>query len=136
MEIAEFSTESQRLALAFARCADDALRRLNERIDEVASDNPLHDLALNSVEVYMWTQTWGDTTGAFGGIGGQAITSGRTLVFIDEAYWIGGAVVYHSFGFVHHVKKPNGAFYEACAAHQLPGVVGGWKRFEEQDDIK
>lgn len=37
---------------------------------------------IDDFELYTFNQTWGSTALGFGGIGGQAITSARTYVFI------------------------------------------------------
>lgn len=37
---------------------------------------------LDDFELYTFEQTWGSTSLGFGGIGGQAITSARTYVFV------------------------------------------------------
>lgn len=37
---------------------------------------------IDDFEMYTFEQTWGSTALGFGGIGGQAITSARTYVFI------------------------------------------------------
>lgn len=51
-------------------------------------------------ELYTFEQSWGDTTCGFGGIGGQAITTARTYVFVpvsvdERCYvYIGGRFAY------------------------------------------
>ena len=37
---------------------------------------------ISDFEMFDFTQVWGDTTLGFGGIGGQAMTSARTYVFV------------------------------------------------------
>lgn len=48
------------------------------RFDYSNNKNP----TLDDFELYTFEQTWGSTALGFGGIGGQAITSARTYVFI------------------------------------------------------
>ena len=48
------------------------------RFDYSGKSNP----TLDDFELYTFEQTWGSTALGFGGIGGQAITSATTYVFI------------------------------------------------------
>jgi hypothetical protein len=53
-------------------CMEDALKRMNEVIaKDWQEEYPHHRLEVSDLEYHTWTQGWGDTTGAFGGIGGQ-----------------------------------------------------------------
>jgi hypothetical protein len=114
-------------------CMEDALKRMNEVIaKDWQEEYPHHRLEVSDLEYHTWTQGWGDTTGAFGGIGGQTMTSMRCLVFVDEALWAGGAVVYHGSRFCRHVKLPNRAFNVAVHDQKLPGLHGGWMKFERK----
>ena len=55
---------------------------------------------IDNFELYTFEQVWGDTTCGFGGIGGQAITTARTYVFVpmdvnEKCYvYIGGRFAY------------------------------------------
>lgn len=51
---------------------------LSYRLDY--SENPRP--TIDDFEMYTFEQTWGSTALGFGGIGGQAITSARTYVFV------------------------------------------------------
>ena len=48
------------------------------RFDYSNNSNP----TLDDFEIHVFEQTWGSTALGFGGIGGQAMTSARTYVFI------------------------------------------------------
>ena len=37
-------------------------------------------------ELYTFEQSWADTTCGFGGMGGQAITTAKTYVFVPDSY--------------------------------------------------
>lgn len=78
------------------------------------SDN-LHP-TLDDFELYTFEQTWESTALGFGGIGGQAITSARTYVFIPMnchqkcfVYFAGrfAYAVYYSEKFMEDVLKRN-----------------------------
>ena len=61
-------------------------------------------------EMFMFPQTWGDTSLGFGGIGGQAITSAYTTVVTDNTSgWCG---VFFNEGLAYTIKDPNQNFYE------------------------
>ena len=55
---------------------------------------------IDNFELYTFEQVWGDTTCGFGGIGGQAITTARTYVFVpmdvnEKCYvYVGGRFAY------------------------------------------
>ena len=79
---------------------------------------------ISDFEMFDFTQVWGDTTLGFGGIGGQAMTSARTYVFVpvgceEECFvYFAGRFAYsvpYSRTFMEDVR--NGrvvAKYEVC----------------------
>lgn len=71
---------------------------------------------LDDFELHTFEQTWGSTTLGFGGVGGQAMTSARTYVFIPMnchqkcfVYFAGrfAYAVYYSDKFMEDVLKGN-----------------------------
>jgi hypothetical protein len=94
------------------KCADDALIRFRE------SDHGFPP-CMADLLLYVFPQTWGNTAGGMGGIGGQAITTQTTVVVEDALN--GCAAVY--FGrFAYAVNDPGPAFYEALSNRKMPGV--------------
>lgn len=82
-------------------------------------------------DLYDFDQTWGSTALGFGGIGGQAITTARTYVFIlDEQV---EAYVY--FGGVFAYKTPiNNKFRKDLRNHNMASVAasGVYKKKDEE----
>lgn len=71
-------------------------------------------------EMYMFPQTWGDTSLGFGGIGGQAITSAYTTVVIDNTSgWCG---VFFDEGLAYTIHNPNENFFEDLKKWSMKSV--------------
>jgi len=73
---------------------------------------------ISDFELYMFEQTWGNTSGGFEGIGGSAMTNQRTYVFIPTTateqeeclVFFGGRFAYHapySETFINDVRNHN-----------------------------
>lgn len=82
------------------------------RFDYSNNSNPI----LDDFELHTFEQMWGSTALGFGGIGGQAMTSARTYVFIPMnchqkcfVYFAGrfAYAVYYSDKFMEDVLKGN-----------------------------
>ena len=68
----------------------------------------------------MFSQSWGDTSLGFGGIGGQMITSAYTVVIIFEPTGIAG--VYFNGKFAYIVERPNENFYKDLLNREMKAV--------------
>lgn len=58
---------------------------------------------INDYELYTFSQTWGSTTLGFGGIGGQAMTTARTYVFVPQEAEDDWCYVYFAGRFAYEV---------------------------------
>lgn len=85
------------------------------------------DTRISDFELFDFTQIWGSTSLGFGGIGGQAITSARTYVFIPVSceencfvYFAGrfAYLVPYSQKFMEDVKSGNVAAQYECGRYK------------------
>lgn len=74
----------------------------------------------SQADVYMFPQSWGDTTCGHGGIGGQAITQAQTIVFDTNS---SGWYVYQGGAFSYHIEAPNNQFFDDLRGWSLVGEV-------------
>jgi hypothetical protein len=71
-------------------------------------------------EFTMFSQTWGDTSLGFGGIGGQAITKAYTTVVEEKrSGWCG---VFYDETLAYKIKNPNEKFREDIYNHDMKAV--------------
>lgn len=80
----------------------------------------------HEVEVYSFPQSWSDTTMGFGGVGGQAFTSGQTTVITHG----GNACVYVSGRLAYKIDWYNQKFLEDLGNHQMRGAREGKSVYE------
>lgn len=80
--------------------------------------------------LYMFPQTWDDTSLGFGGIGGQAITTAYTTVIIESNNNYCGVFFNERLAYV--IKNPNSMFWEDIQKHKMSDVAhsGKYKRKE------
>ena len=97
------------------RCIDDAIKRLS-------SDNG--SVNEQECEIFVWPQTWEDTSCGAGGLCGQAITTASTVVVVGPTE---EACVYHGGRLAYQVSVDDD-FRRAIDNKQLPGKVEGWKQ--------
>ena len=85
------------------------------------------DTRISDFELFDFTQIWGGTSLGFGGIGGQAITSARTYVFIPVSceencfVYFAGRFAYsvpYSQKFMEDVKSENVAAQYECGRYK------------------
>lgn len=81
-------------------------------------------------ELYMFPQTWGDTSLGFSGIGGQAITTAYTTVIIESNSNYYGVFFGERLAYV--IKEPNNMFCEDVQNMKMSNVAhsGKYKRKE------
>lgn len=58
-------------------------------------------VTVDDFDLYTFEQTWGSTAGGFEGIGGQAITTQRTYVFVPRGSETSNCYVYFGSGFAY-----------------------------------
>lgn len=80
---------------------------------------------LNDFEIYAFEQIWGSTALGFGGIGGQAITSAMTYVFIPISIEE-KCFVYFAGRFAYAVPYST-VFIEDVMKHQMASVTQSCK---------
>jgi hypothetical protein len=126
--------DPKQFSKAILRVTEDGLERLSKMAADICpEENWIWPYHLDDVSVYMWTQSWSDTGCGFGP-GGQGFTSARTLIFWDDQWGAGGAVVYHDFRFAGHVKAPNDKFYEHIKNKRMIGAREDWKMYERNPE--
>ena len=93
----------------------DALKRLGYE-NSMPGD---YDI-VERMDVSIFPQTFSDTTCGMGGAGGQAITTGKVIVVIDNFH--GKAVVYFGDHYAYLVPniRGNTAFIKAWQMRQMP----------------
>lgn len=99
-------------------CIADALRKLepmpyNKRVLDV------------ECEIYVWPQTWEDTSCGQGGVAGQMMTSAPTVVIVGPN---SDACVYHGGNLAYHIDRVNENFWQAIDNRHLPGKMDGRER--------
>ncbi len=101
---------------AFAAMMKDVLGDAVTRFAEKAQG----PVEFASLGVYSFKQTWPDASCGFGGIAAQVLTDAQTVV----VSWTEGnsAAVYIRGAFAYLADAPNQAFWDAVAAHRLPGA--------------
>ncbi len=95
------------------KCVDDALTKLTP------SDYNTEVLEAEC-EVHTWPQTWNDMSCGSGGLCAQSITTVNTVVVIGPQK---DACVYHNSDFAFQVDNPNGEFWDALDAREMPGRI-------------
>lgn len=90
---------------------------LAQRLDYSTGEHP----TVNDFEIIIFEQTWGDTSLGFGGIGGQAITTAPTYVFVpngvNQNYF-----VYFGAGFAYDVPHSSVLWNDICG-HNMASVM-------------
>ena len=81
--------------------------------------------------LYMFPQAWSDTSLGFGGIGGQAITTGYTTVIIELNSNYCGVFFNERLAYV--IKNPNDKFFDDLHNMKMSNVVhsNSYRRREE-----
>jgi hypothetical protein len=113
------------------RCVEHALGYL-----ERFAPGPAGGLGFSDVEIYLWPQSWSDTTCGRGGVGGQAITTAHTVVIVgpsqDAVVYLGRPAYYLPAGADGDHRE---AFWRAIAGRQMPSVSSagriGCRRIED-----
>lgn len=94
---------------------------LAHRLDYSTGEHP----TVNDFEIIIFEQTWGDTSLGFGGIGGQAITTAPTYVFIpngvNQNYF-----VYFGSGFAYDVPHSS-VLWNDIRCHNMASVMKSGK---------
>ena len=84
---------------------------------------------IDDFDVYLFEQTWGSTALGFGGIGGQAMTSARTYVFIPQDIEKQMCHVYFGSGFAYSVPYCEALWNDVKANRMEPcSRCGKYKR--------
>ena len=103
---------------------DPKVRQKEERLDmrklnlEKCESDLKTRLGVDSYDIYVWPQTWPNTSCGFGGISGQALTRAYTTVFIC----LNLAIVYHDNRFAYMVEDPTDLFWAAMKNFNLVGA--------------
>ena len=82
------------------------------------------------ITMYMFPQTWGNTSLGFGGIGGQAITTAYTTVVCEEYKGYYGVFFGNRLAYI--IKNPNDKFFNDLYKMKMSDVAhsGSYKREE------
>lgn len=88
----------------------------------------------NDLHVYMFPQTWGDTSLGFGGMGGQAITTALTTIIGDNQNNVWG--VFYDERLAYIVTDPTPEFWEDVRNWNIASVRNAHTRYvrEENDN--
>lgn len=97
-------------------CIEDALARLSK---EVLKKHAGFRFGPEELQLYAFSQTWGNTSCGWGGIAGQAFTRSMTVVILND--YSTDALVYLG-RFAYHVKNPNIRFHEDLRRHCMLGI--------------
>ena len=98
------------------------------RFDFSTGENP----TIDDFELYTFEQTWGSTSLGFGGIGGQAITTANTYVFVPvTANQM--CFVYFAGRFAYAVKCSE-LFLDDLMAHNIEPVYRAGKYYINQSN--
>ena len=79
-----------------------------------------NDTDYDDGDLYMFDQTWGSTALGFGGMGGSAMTTATTYVFVPEKYET--AYVYFGGRFAYQCDI-NDRFREDLRKHKMASVM-------------
>lgn len=93
---------------------------INEDIDCRFCDNYTNKVTVDDFELYIFSQTWGDTTIGFGGIGGQSMTEAMTYVFIPKHTYNKKCYVYFNSIFAYSVDYSENFYKDIQNQHMLP----------------
>lgn len=80
-----------------------------------------NDVDYDEGDLYMFEQTWGSTALGFGGIGGSAMTSATTYVFIPAK--LNQAYVYFGGTLAYVINNPNERFREDLRNRRMASVM-------------
>lgn len=110
------------MQVSIDKCIDDALNKL----EPMPYNKTVIDI---ECEVYVWPQTWSDTTCGGGGIGGQMITSAPTVVVVGPNQ---DACIYHGGNLARKLDLVNRNFWKAIDNRRFPGKMEGrkWAEFK------
>lgn len=86
------------------------------------------------ITMYMFPQTWGDTSLGFGGIGGQAMTTAYTTVICEEYIGYYGVFFHERLAYI--IKNPNDKFFNDLYKMKMSDVAhsGTYRRREEREE--
>lgn len=111
--------------------ADDALKRHQAYWEQLYAEQEIKPkVSFRDLQFYCWPQVWGSTTCGFPGIGGAAMTSALTCVFIESQ--TGAAAVYHAGRFAYFVKGPSDRFWNGMNGFNLPGAADSRRGLERE----
>jgi len=82
-------------------------------------------VTVDDFTMYTFEQIWGSTALGFGGVGGQAMTSARTYVFIPE-YVNQKCFVYFAGRFAYSVEYSQ-TFMDDVLAENMASIAHSWK---------
>lgn len=99
------------------------LLKMATQIIDIANDlrYRLGSVDFDNGDLYDFDQTWASTTLGFGGVGGSAMTTERTYVFIPDN--INTAYVYFGSRFAYAVNEINDRFKEDLRNHRMRSVM-------------
>lgn len=84
---------------------------------------------MDETECVMFSQSWGNTSMGFGGIGGQAITPAYTVVVYGPNR---DACVYFGGRFAYHIERINGVFLDDVQSYKMHAVTGAKELYESK----
>lgn len=102
---------------------------LPHRLDYTKSPRP----SLDDFEIYTFEQIWGSTALGFGGVGGQAMTSARTYVFVPESCYE-KCFVYFAGRFAYAVNY-SASFMEDVAHREMASVSASGKYTKNSAEV-
>lgn len=95
-------------------------------------DYPQEHLTVNDFDIYIFQQIWGSTALGFGGIGGQAMTSAYTYVFIPVNV-NQNCFVYFDGRFAYEAPYSD-TFMEDVINHNMESVARKGKYFKAEKE--
>lgn len=83
----------------------------------------------NDINIHMVSQTWGNTSGGWQGIGGSAMTQAYTIII--ENRWFDAIFVYYN-GELAYIAEANSKLdqFRAKSFRNLPGVIESSKKLD------
>ena len=91
--------------------------RIKDHLEETMGNQYIDD---SDYDFTVFSQSWGDSSLGFGGIGAQMITSAYTVIIIFEPTGIAG--VYFNGKFAYIVERPNENFYKDLLNREMKSV--------------
>lgn len=79
-----------------------------------------YDRDYDNGDLYDFDQVWGSTALGFDGVGGSAMTTARTYVFVPGG--LNTALVFFRDRFAYQIDNPNEQFWEDVQNHNMASV--------------